>query len=174
MPDYQKSKIYKLYSPSKNLVYYGSTVQSISQRLAQHKNGNKIYNNDNTKKYCSSYLVVECEDYKIELLEEYPCNNKQQLCKKEGEYIKANECVNIEIAGRTKQEWSEDNPEVNKRATKKYCEEHKEQINERRREYCKNNIDKVKESKKKYVENNKEKIYEYHKQWRLKQKKTVN
>jgi len=36
MPNYQKSKIYKLWSPSKNLVYYGSTTETISRRLSKH------------------------------------------------------------------------------------------------------------------------------------------
>ena len=30
----------------------------------------------------------------IELVENYPCNSKEELEKKEGEYIKNNECVN--------------------------------------------------------------------------------
>ena len=44
MPDYQKSKVYKLWSPSKNIIYYGSTVETISQRLAKHKCKFKVYN----------------------------------------------------------------------------------------------------------------------------------
>ena len=110
MPDYQKSKIYKLWSPSKNLVYYGSTIQSLSQRLAGHIMDKKNYDID-TKKYYTSYLILECEDYKIELVEEYACNNKQQLEKKEGEYIKENECVNKRIEGRTPKECYKDNAE---------------------------------------------------------------
>lgn len=144
MPDYQKGKIYRIISPSKNLVYYGSTTQSISQRLAQHIKDNKAYNNDNTKKYCSSFLVVECEDYKIELVEEYPCNNKQQLNRKEGEYQKANECVNSEISGRTYKEYYQDN---------------KKQIYENR-----------KESQQKWEENNKDKRKQYQKEYYQKRK----
>lgn len=94
MPDYQKAKIYKLWSPSKNIVYIGSTTETLAQRLAKHTSSHKKYNKDNTKKYCTSYLVLDCEDYKIELLEDYACNNKQQLYKKEGEYITNNTCVN--------------------------------------------------------------------------------
>lgn len=114
MPDYQKSKIYKLWSPSKNLVYYGSTTQTLSQRLAEHLKNFKTYikfNKDKTKKYCYSYLILECEDYKIELVEEYACNNKQQLLKKEGEYQKNNKCVNEKIAGRTDLEYRQYNKE---------------------------------------------------------------
>ena len=158
MPDYQNGKIYKLYSPSKNLVYYGSTTQSLPQRLTEHIKHYKHYNN-NEKTFLSSFLVIECEDYKIELVEDYPCNNKQQLSKKEGEYIKTNECVNSNIAGRTIKEWHEDNKEYISDKKLTYQREHKEQ--------------KAKTAKK-YYENNKEKIYEYQKQWRLKQKELQN
>ncbi len=143
MPDYQKSKIYKLYSPSKNLVYYGSTVQTLSQRLNEHISRHKKYNNDNN--YCAyvrSFLVLDCEDYKIELVEEYECNNKQQLLKKEAEYIKINECVNKEIPLRTRTEWRIDNPDKEKaqrkrdyEKSKEYRKQHREEYNEKMREY---------------------------------------
>jgi|694.fasta_scaffold14676_11 hypothetical protein len=99
MPDYQKAKIYKLVSPSSNLVYYGSTTQSLSTRLAKHI---FCFNNKETYKYNNSaFLVIEKQDYKIELIKDFPCNNRQQLCIEEGNYIKTNECVNKCIAGRT-------------------------------------------------------------------------
>ena len=149
MPDYQKGKIYKLYSPSKNLVYYGSTIETLPQRLAKHKYAHKVYNEQNKGHNCGSFVIFDCEDYKIELLEEYPCNNKQQLLKKEAEYIKSNECVNPQIPGRTQKEYYQDNkdtkiaknkeyaknnPEVNKQAKKKYYEKNKQKINEKMRE----------------------------------------
>ena len=96
MPDYQQSKIYKLYSPSKNLIYYGSTTQSLALRLGGHL---AHFKNEKYKQHTTSYLVLECEDYKIELIEEYPCNNKQQLVAKEKEYIINNECVNKQLKG---------------------------------------------------------------------------
>ena len=118
--DYQKSKIYKLWSPSKNIVYIGSTTETLAQRLAKHKSNHKAYNKDNTKKYGGSFLVLDCEDYKIELLEEYACNNKTQLEKKEGEYIKNNECCNIRVAGRTRQEHYIDNADKLKAQKKEW------------------------------------------------------
>jgi hypothetical protein len=51
------------------------------------------------------------ENCKIELIENYPCNSKEELLKREGWYIKVTECVNKMVAGRTKQEWKQDNPE---------------------------------------------------------------
>lgn len=149
MPDYQKAKIYKLWSPSKNLVYYGSTCETLPQRLAKHKYAHKVYNEQNKGHNCGSFVIFDCEDYKMELLEEYPCNNKQQLLKKEAEYIKSNECVNPQIPARTQKEYYQDNkdtkiaknteyaknnPEVNKQATKKYYENNKEKILEKRKE----------------------------------------
>lgn len=163
MPDYQKSKIYKLYSPSKNLTYIGSTIEPLSTRLAKHIYNYKAYKQDNAKLYLTAYLVLDCEDYKIELLEDYACNNKQQLLKKEGEYIIANECVNKHIAGRTKKEWCEDNKQHLIEFRKKYKEEHKAELREKDKIYMK--TEKAKEqhklADKKYRETKKQNIAIY-------------
>jgi len=150
MPDYQKGKIYKIWSPSKNLVYYGSTIQSLSQRLSTHKRNNN----------CMCKIILQCEDYKIELVELYPCNNKQQLLKKEGEYQRNNACVNKNINGRTPQEWNYDNKEKRKAQKKEYNEKNKEIIKEQRKQYYKDNADKLKEYNKIYSANNRYKINE--------------
>jgi hypothetical protein len=155
MPDYQKAKIYRIISPSKNLIYYGSTTQTLSQRLTDHLKRKKY----NKGGQYTSYLVLDCEDYKIELVENYPCNNKEQLFKKEGEYIKANECVNKYVAGRTDKEWREDNREYllnyDRERSKK---RDKQKEKERKDTYRKNNPEKVKECQKKWNEKNKEKL----------------
>jgi hypothetical protein len=156
MSDYQKGKIYKLWSPSKNLVYYGSTIETLTQRLSKHKYDYKKYNEDNTKKYTTSFLVLECEDYKIELLEEYACNNKQQLLKKESEYIKINECVNKFIPDRTNKEYQQDNKEKISIARKIYYENNKKIINEVNKLYYYNNKEKNLAAMKIYYEGHKE------------------
>ena len=166
MPNYQVSKIYKLYSPSKNLIYIGSTTQALSQRLASHLRDKKNYNIDNTKKYYTSYLILDCEDYKIELLEEYACNNKTQLLKKEGEYIKNNECVNKQIAGRTLQEYRLDNADKRNNYNKQYNIDNADKI----KQYRLDNAEYYKEYNKQYHINNRAKINEYYKQYRLKKK----
>jgi hypothetical protein len=163
MPDYQKAKIYRIISPSKNLIYYGSTTQTLSQRLTDHLKKKKY----NKGGQYTSYLVLDCEDYKIELVENYPCNNKEQLFKKEGEYIKANECVNKYVAGRTDKEWREDNREYllnyDRERSKK---RDKQKEKERKDTYRKNNPERVKESQKKWGEQNKEKRQIYEKIYR--------
>ena len=105
MPDYKNGKIYKLWSPEGDDIYIGSTTQDLSRRKAKHKTDN-----------CRAKILFEkYTDIRIELLEEYPCDNKEQLAKKEGEYIRNNNCVNRCIAGRTnkeqKKEWRENNKE---------------------------------------------------------------
>jgi len=168
MPDYQKAKIYKLWSPSKNLVYYGSTVQTISQRLSKHLYKFKCYNNnDNNTNYLTSFLILECEDYKIELIEEYPCNNKHQLERKEGEYIKVNECVNKRVEGRTQKEYYIDNHDKVREKQNQYNINNADKINEQQKQYNKDNADKIKEYKKQYAIDNADKLKERQKQYRI-------
>jgi hypothetical protein len=176
MPDYQKGKIYRIFSPSKNLVYYGSTVQTLNQRLAGHVRDYKKYNDTNISP-CQSYLVLECDDYKMELIEEYPCNNKQQLFKKEGEYIKTNDCVNKIITGRTPKEYRQDNKEKISQNAKEYRKDNIENLKNYDKEYYIQNADKRKEytknwlkQNKDYIEQNKQKKKEYDKEYRLKKK----
>ena len=158
MPDYQLSKIYKLWSPSTNLIYIGSTTQTIAQRLADHLRNYKQFKNGKYN-YTTSYKILECEDYKIELIELYPCNNREQLFKKEGEHMKNIDCVNKCIIGKTRKEYRLDNKEK----IKKYKDTHKEQIKENYKEYYENNKDKFKEHNKEFYENNKDKMTEYYK-----------
>lgn len=133
MPNYENAKIYKLWSPSKNLVYYGSTTETLTQRLYKH-----AYNYKH-KINITSELILKCEDYKIELIENYPCKNRQELCKKEGEYIKANECVNKHIAGRTMKEYYKDNIEN----YKQYNKNNKERIKQYYKEYYKRRLQQI-------------------------------
>jgi hypothetical protein len=148
MPDYQKGKIYRLWSPSQNIIYIGSTTQVLSQRLGGHLKEKRTYDKDNTKKYITSFLVLDCEDYKIELLEEYACNNKQQLEKKESEYIRNNDCINKIIPDRTRKEYYNDNIDRLKEQFKQYRIDNIENIRARENKYYQDNKDKISERRK--------------------------
>ena len=137
MPDYKNGKIYKLWSPEGDDIYIGSTTQDLSRRKAKHKS--------QTDECKSRVLFHKYTDVRIELLEECPCDNKEQLAKKEGEYIRNNNCVNKSIPGRT---------------NKEYYENNKEHVSQQHKEYRENNKEKIKEQHKEYYENNKEKIKE--------------
>jgi hypothetical protein len=165
MPNYKNAKIYKLWSPEGDEIYIGSTTQKLCDRKAKH--------NDNYKRNlnCSSKILFDkYNDVKIELLECCPCDNKEELAKKEGEYIRNNNCVNKFIAGRTKREYREDNIERFKKYEKDYREDNKEKI----KEWRENNKEKINECSKEWKENNKEKIKEYNKEYYENNKDKVN
>ena len=128
MVNYENGKIYKLYSKLENITYIGSTAHYyLSQRLVKHKSDYKQYLKNNAN-YVTSFKILECEDYKIELLENYPCANIDQLETRERYYIENNECVNKVIPTRTQAEWREANKEYLKDYNKEYREVNKEHI----------------------------------------------
>ena len=164
MPDYQKGMIYKLWSPQaeEHEIYIGSTCNDLRFRKWEHKSkGNR----------CSSKILFEkYDDVRIELIEDYPCNNKAELNKKEGEYIRENNCLNKNISGRTKKQYNEDNKEKDK----EYREKNKEKIAEYKREYALKNREKLIEYQKEWRENNREKITEQKREYALKNREKRN
>src|SRR5271156_3099125 len=100
MPNYQKGKIYKIESKKAKLVYYGSTCTTLKKRLKSHLEAIK------KKKKCTSRLVLEHSDYKIELLENYPSKNKLKLETRESYYITHFKCVNKNIPSTTIEDFS--------------------------------------------------------------------
>jgi len=129
MPNYQNGKIYKIVNDSSNLVYFGSTLQPLYKRFHQHK---KMFHQ------CTSKKILEGENAKIILVEKCPCNDKEELIKRERYYIENNECVNKKIPGRTKKEYRIQNIEKVKKHEKEYYIKNNEKIregeNERRRQ----------------------------------------
>ena len=145
MPDYQNGKIYSIRSHLTDDVYIGSTVQSLSNRLAGHKKGYKQWLNKKIT-YTSSYQIIE-KDYEcyIELIENYSCNNKEELHKREGEIIRATTCINKIIPGRTKKEYEKDNKEQISELKKQYHHNNKQQLNEKSKQYYNNNKEQLKQ-----------------------------
>jgi hypothetical protein len=134
MVNYQNGKIYKICSDNTDKVYIGSTcVKYLSQRLQAHLEKYKEYINLNryNQKY-SSFEILECGDYRIELIENHPCNSKDELHKREGYFIKELNSVNKNIAGRKRQQrYIEDKDRILKQQ-KKYEKKNKEIISAKR------------------------------------------
>jgi hypothetical protein len=130
---YHHAKIYKIISYSHpELVYYGSTTQLLlCKRMQGHKADYKRC------KMCSSSNIIKYDDAKIILIEEYPCENKEQLIKQEAYYIKNNECVNKKIPTRTHKEYCEDNKNYLLKKKKEYYNINKELIAEKYKEIAK-------------------------------------
>ena len=102
--DYQNGKIYCIRSNQTDDVYYGSTTQPLYKRLSSHKNKFKMWKTQNHH-FITSFEILKYDDAYIELVENFPCNSIEELHKREGEIIRANECVNKRIAGRNKKEY---------------------------------------------------------------------
>ena len=66
--------------------------------------------------------TIGCDLFYMELIEEYPCSSKDELRRREGHYIRLIGTLNMCIAGRTKQEWKNDNKEHISAQNKRYYE----------------------------------------------------
>tara|TARA_R110000764_G_scaffold20898_2_gene53251 strand:- start:351 stop:806 length:456 start_codon:yes stop_codon:yes gene_type:complete len=88
MPNYQNGKIYKIYHQQNEKIYIGSTTQTLSQRLAEHKK----------KLTCRSKCLFNYETLPtIELLENYSCNSKLELRQREQNYLDLYEDIKLNI-----------------------------------------------------------------------------
>ena len=77
---YQRGKIYTIrcYDDDK-LIYVGSTIEKLSTRMAKHR-----YTKDcSLSQYVIDNFNGNWKNWYIELYEEYPCDNKELLEKKE-------------------------------------------------------------------------------------------
>ena len=104
------SKIYTIRSHQTEKYYIGSTYQPLYKRFYEHKNN--FRNFWITKKYGSSYEILQYEDAYIEILEEHIGMNRHLLNKREGELIRQHksDVVNISCGGKR----DEDNITLNK------------------------------------------------------------
>lgn len=97
---YQRAKIYKLIG--NGLTYYGSTCEpTLARRLATHKGDYNKYINGKGR-YITSFEILSTGNYDIVLVENYPCNSKDELHSRERHWIETNECINKIIPCRTK------------------------------------------------------------------------
>ncbi len=153
MSDFQKGKIYKITNDYNDEIYIGSTCDTLVKRFSSHK---KASNNHNDKHRPLYQLINEIgfNRFRIQLIEDYPCEDRYQLRQKEGQYIRQIGTLNNIIAGRTGIEYRLENKEK----LKEY--NNSEKVKELRKIYRKKdeNKEKKRERDKNYKENNSEKI----------------
>jgi hypothetical protein len=93
--DYSKGKIYKIVDNTTDNIYVGSTCQdTLAMRLAGHVRTYKSYLAGVTNRYVSSIEIIKNNNYNIVLLENYPCNNKDELLARERYYIELLNSIN--------------------------------------------------------------------------------
>jgi len=125
MPNYSNGKIYKI--TGGGLTYIGSTTQSLARRLAKHKS------EKNVGRIGSSNALFDFDDYMITLVEDYPCERREQLLMRERYWYDNIECINI-IPPLT-------DPEKRKEYMKEYNENHKNP--EYQKQYFQDNKEKM-------------------------------
>jgi hypothetical protein len=175
--DYLNGRIYCIRNNVDDDVYVGSTCQSISKRMAKHRGSMNEPKRD-TKIYVKM-RELGADNFYIELIEECPCENKEQLRKREGHFIREMGTLNKNIAGRTVQEqnkayyennkeqiyetcktWKEANPEKVIAYKQKWYANNKEDIAIKGKERYEENKEQICEQQKEYRENNKELLKE--------------
>ena len=119
---YARGQIYTIRSYKTDKVYVGSTIQPLCKRLSGHRKKYTMYKKG-THHYVTSFDIfdIDFEGVFIELYENYPCDSKAELNRREGQVIREMNCVNKKVAGRTMAEWHQDNKErVKEQKNKKY------------------------------------------------------
>lgn len=185
---YQSGKIYKVIDNDYNMCYIGSTIQTLSNRLSDHKRKyllfkNNEHHNVSIFKIFDEYGIDNC---KIELIELYPCATRIELTQKEGEHIKNNPgCVNRCIAGRSQKDYASDNKDKLKSYRQEYYKTNKEDILNKQKEYHIQNREKRLDAMKQWKEDNKdvmvqwkkdnpEKVKEHNRKYREAHKENIN
>ena len=100
---YSEAKVYRLVAAGTVDVYIGTTCSSLEKRLYQH---NFAVANPQTTRQCTACKLYEGgRAVSIELVENFPCANKQELNVRERWWIENTpNCINKNIPGQT---WKE-------------------------------------------------------------------
>lgn len=191
MQKYSQGKIYKIIAPD-NICYIGSTIDTLVSRFGNHKRSYKSWKDGNVKRPCSVVNVFDqygIENCKIELVENFSCESKKELDRREGEIIKLTECINKVVAGRTGEEYRKDKKEeLNEKSHSFYIKNREDELernkiyyrqnSEARKQYTKSyektNPEKTKIRKQKWREANPDKVKEQKKKWREANRDKIN
>jgi hypothetical protein len=96
-----------------------------------------LYKQGKRRSRYASFDILENEDYEIILLENYPCNSKEELLAREKYWIGQMLCVNkYNPIGRDKAKIKAKN--------KRFYEQHKQYFQERNKKYREENAEKMK------------------------------
>ena len=125
---YNNASIYTIRNrKDESLIYVGSTIGAIHKRLSVHKSSCK---QGKPVSLYSHIIDNDWTDWYIELYEKVNCNDREELCRREGQVIRDIGTINKNVAGRTNKEsktrWRKANPEY----MKQWCETNPEYMKE--------------------------------------------
>ena len=148
MPDYQNGKIYTIRCKlDSSQIYVGSTCETLCSRFSKHK-----YHWKHQASMPLYSYIQDFNDWYIELYEDFPCERREQLLKREGEICREIATLNFVKPGNymTKGE---------QQYMKEYREQNAEQIKFCKQEHYKKNKETITaKGKEKYEQSGKEKI----------------
>ena len=100
------------------------------------------------------------ENFHIELIEKCPCNDRDELRRSEGVFIRSlKPLMNCVVAGRTDKEYYDDNKEWINDKKKQYYENNKDKVSQRHKEYREQHKEQISEIPKTYYENYRRRLY---------------
>jgi hypothetical protein len=150
---YENSKIYKLQHTDGHF-YIGSTIKELRERLSAHKTTAK--ESPNQRVY--AHIAGEWDKVRILLIEEFSCENKDQLRRKEDEYIQKELdnplCMNVLHAVLN----VEKRKAHNNAHSREHYEKNKDKVLERCRAYRAEHREEIREKQAEYYEENREQI----------------
>ncbi len=84
---FKKGKVYKICSKTTDKVYVGSTIEALKTQMSYHLR-------DANNPLSAVYAILKYDDYYVELIEDYPCKNDQELRKREQYWMNKLNSVN--------------------------------------------------------------------------------
>lgn len=169
-PDYSKTCIYKIVPNNNKLNYcYIGNTTNIEQRVKNHRSNCENINSCSYNRLLYKTIRENggWNEWTLEEIEYFPCNNDIEARQREQHYIKQlNSNLNLIRAFRTEEEKIEqintDNRTLEqlREKTKKYYDNNKELCNEKSKIYYNNHKDYFEKKRKEYYEANKDKIKE--------------
>ena len=150
-PDYTLGKIYTIRCRTNpEHIYVGTTIQPLSKRWGGHIVDSK--KKSNRLIYVTINADVDgWDNWYIELYEEFSCDNREQLLRKEGEIVRKIGTLNMVIAGQTSEEYRENNKELISTHMKNYYKNNKAKVLEQHKNYYENNAEKISTESKKAI-----------------------
>ena len=143
---YLNSKIYKIICKNTGRQYIGSTSQAyLSSRLKGRESTYKKWIQSGRGNFMTSFDILDGGNYKIQLVEVYPCTTKYELHQRKRYWVLNTICVNKVMPNRTPKEYYHDNLNGLLEYKRNYYKNNRELIKNIRKVYYQQNKDKIKE-----------------------------
>ena len=91
---YQKSKIFRMISPQTDKIYFSGTYNKLSTRKGVYRNQYKIFKENGIGRDQPYYEIMQYPDFKLGLVEEFPCHSRAMLNARIQHWVNSNECLN--------------------------------------------------------------------------------